>query len=490
MSVSVANVIRITLLAALRGLAEVNTSALALITDEAPIPNDFGDSRTYLDPNGVAEDFGTNSETYRLALVIFNQNPNILTGGGFLVIIPRVQSAAAQPAVILSESLVDLSQLSASDYNLNANVDGGGAGDLLIGSVDTTDLGTAAADLNSTAVAAANLVFELSGEVSACRVTLKTTTTGATSSIVIGAAGTGTDIASLLGIAGASVTGAAAGVERIKDAIIRTQGAIPYFGICYNEKMTDALLTETAALVQSLDKIQFAGSNLVADIAGIFTTLKNAGYTHTRCLYYSNSENDALDFAAGYASRGLSVNFSGSNTVSTMHLKEIIGLVGDTGVAQSQLDAAALAGVDLYVDFGVPKVFTSGANQFFDQVYTDLAFVLRLRVAGFNALAQTNTKIVQTEEGVNVLKAAYRTVCRQFVTNGKLAPGTWLSPTTFGNPADHIRNIAEQGFFIYSLPISQQSASDRNARIAPLVQIAGKDAGAIHSSDVVVFVDR
>ena len=246
---------------------------------------------------------------------------------------------------------------------------------------------------------------------------------------------------------------------------------------------------ELAKTVQTMDKLLFVGSNLSADIAGVFTTILNAGLTHTRTLYYSIAENDALDFAAGYAGRGMSINFSGFNTAHTMHLKEITGLVGDSGMTQALLTAAANAGVDFFGDFGVPKVFTSGANMYFDQIYTRLAFKVKIAIAGFNFLATTNTKIKQTEEGMNGLKSAYRAVCSAFVDNGVFGPGAWTGSTTFGNPEDHIRNIKDQGFFIYSLPIATQSQVDRNARKAPACYIAAKDSGAIHSADVTVYVE-
>jgi hypothetical protein len=493
MSLPLTNIIRVSILTALRGLSNVNTSAIGFITDEVPIPNDFGDFRAYLEPTGVGLDFGTNSETYRIALAIFNQNPNLLSGGGVLLIIPRDQTAAASAATILGSIVVDFTQLGATDYNINLDVDGGGASDLLIGQIDTTDLSTIEASLNSTAVTSAGAVFEVSGEVSAAKITLKSSTTGATSTLTVGSATTGTDIATLLGLSG-SATGAAAGVERIKDTIIRTVNSIPYFGLVYNEKMTDADLTEVAALVQSLDIMQFVGSNLQADIAGIFTTLKNAGYTQTRMLYYSNSENDALDFAASYASRGLSVNFDGDNTMLTMNLKEIVGLVTDPIYAgssgQTVYDSLKLAGVDTYADFGVAGVGSFGANKYFDEVYIELALKLRLQVAGFNYLKQTNTKITQTEDGMDGLKGAYRKVMKQFVTNNSFAPGAWNGSTRFGDPEDHDRNILEQGFWIYSLPVADQSQTSRDERIAPLVQIAAKSSGAIHSSDVTVLIER
>jgi hypothetical protein len=76
-----------------------------------------------------------------------------------------------------------------------------------------------------------------------------------------------------------------------------------------------------------------------------------------------------------------------------------------------------------------------------------------------------------------------------FVSAGVFAPGTWNSSTTFGTPEDTIRNVEERGYFIYSLPISQQSQAVRETRVAPLIQIAAKEAGAIHSSDVTVLVE-
>ena len=133
--------------------------------------------------------------------------------------------------------------------------------------------------------------------------------------------------------------------------------------------------------------------------------------------------------------------------------------------------------------------FTSGANMFFDQVYNLQAFVGALQVAGFNYLAQSATKIPQTEAGMSGLKAAYTAVCNQYVDNAFLAPGSWTSSTTFVSQSVFLSNIANLGFYVYSAPVSQQAAAARAARQAPLVQIAVKEAGAIQSSDVIVYVN-
>lgn len=484
---SISNFIQVTLLAALRGLADVNTSALAFFADEVPISSDFGDYRIYTGPDGVADDFGANSDAYRIAVSVFSQSPNIMSAGGYLVIIPRKSSAPASAATILGTGPVDLTTLTATDYKISLAIDGGSDADITIGAIDSTSLLTATASLNPYALETAGATIEVTGELTAALITLKSDTTGATSALTVGSAAA-TDIAPALKLAG-SATGAATGTERLKDAILRASALVPFFGIISTDKPADALFLETAKTIQTMDKLWIVGSPTVGDIKGIFTTILNAGLTHTRCLFYSSSADDAFDFAAGYAGRGLSIDFSGFNTAHTMHGKEIVGLVADPGMTQTVLTDCKNAGVDFYGDFGVPKVFTSGANQFFDQIYSRLAFKLRLTIAGFNFLTTTNTKIPQTEEGMNGLKGAYRKVCKQFVDAGVFAPGTWLSSTTFGKPEDHYRNIAGFGYYIYSMPISGQSSTDRNARKAPATYIAGKDSGALHSADVYALIE-
>ena len=484
---SISNFIQVTLLSALRGLADVNTSALAFFADEVPIASNFGAYGIYTGPDAVADDWGSTSDAYRIAAMVFSQTPNIMSAGGYLVIIPRLASAPASAATILGTKPIDLTSLTASDYKISLAIDSGSDADIVIGSIDSTTLATATASLNPTALSTAGAEIEVTGELTAALITLKSKTTGATSALTVGTA-VATDISPLLGLAG-SATGAAAGTERLKDAVLRASALVPFFGIISTDKPADTLFLETAKAIQTLDKLWIVGSPTVADIKGVFTTILNAGLTHTRCLYYSTGADDAFDFAAGYAGRGLCIDFAGFNTAHTMHGKDIVGMVADPGMTQTILTDCKNAGVDFYGDFGVPKVFTSGANQFFDQVYSRLALKLRLQIAGFNFLATTNTKIPQTEEGMNGLKSAYRAVLKQFVQAGVFAPGTWLSPTTYGKPEDHIRNIKDFGYYIYSMPISQQSQTDRNARKAPATYFAAKDAGAIHSADVTGMIE-
>jgi hypothetical protein len=281
--------------------------------------------------------------------------------------------------------------------------------------------------------------------------------------------------------------------ETLAAAITRTVGLVQYFGIINDSILSQTDLLAAAAVIQPLNKIGAFVSRSSADVetAGKLDLLRSGGFTKSRGIYYgATTDTDALVMLASYAGRALSTNFSGSNTTQTMHLKDLAGVQPDPSMTQTLLTKCKAAGADTYISLqGVAKVFCSGANKFFDQVYNLGWFVGALEIAGFNYLAQSSTKIPQTEDGMDGLKNAYRVVCEQGVTNRYSAPGAWRSSTTFGNQADLIANISQRGYYIYSVPISQQSQADRLARKAPLVQLAVKEAGAIHESDVIVNIN-
>lgn len=281
--------------------------------------------------------------------------------------------------------------------------------------------------------------------------------------------------------------------EDIDEAITRVTESVYFFGVFIDTLLVGDDLAALGSYIQAIDKILFYGSDASADYApgGMLDLIRSSGKTHTRCMYYKTAV--ALDtqiMVAAYVGRALSVDFSGVNTTQTLHLKPLTTIVADQTVDQTALTALQAAGVDCYISIaGVASLFTSGTNQFYDQVYNEFWLKFALQVAGFNYLRQTNTKIPQTEFGLDGLKNQYRKVCSQGATNGFIGPGAWNSPTVFGSPEALIRNIKDQGFYVYSQPIADQNQADREDRIAPLIQIAVKAQGAIHKSNVIVNVN-
>lgn len=357
------------------GVGAYNTSNTLLVSSETPLPSfGAGDFKIYFDPTDVANDFGTASITYALALSVFSQSPNIRAGSGYLVVAPLESS------------------------------------------------------------------------------------------------------------------------EAYVDCLARIKSQVHFMGILFTDILSGPDALAVAAWTQPFLNMAFLASHDVADLdetTGWASNVKDSGYSRTRVLgYYSGTSLDALKFAAGYCARGLSVNFSGSNTTITMQLKDIVGIVADSAIDPTLYLTAKAAGVDVYASLeGLAKVMTSGANRFFDQVYNLIWVIGALQVNGINALATTSTKVPQTENGVDVLRNAYTQVSEQAVTNAYIAPGKWTSPVTFGNQEEMLASIAERGYYIYFQPIAEQSQTERDDRVAPLCQIAYKEAGAIHSSNVIININ-
>ena len=499
--ISLTNIINVSLLNSPLGLAEINPDTIGLFTTDAPTIAFASGYKLYLNPSDVATDFGSTSETYKQAAAIFSQNPNILTGGGYLVVIPLLTLGAATAGyAIYGTPGTDVTGFKAVTTGaFDVTIDGTPK---LLTTLDfhtATTLADVATVITTAIGASGTCTYDatLNGGTGGFKIV--SATTGALSAVTaLTSPVSGVDISGsgfLNGRAGVPVIihGVAIGSESIPAALLRVQSLIWFYGCLGTIDLSSTQLTEIAVLMQTMDRLFFYASESFADVAGIFTTLITAGYTHTRTLLYigDGTSPTARLMAAAYAGRALSTDFSGSNTTQTMNLKSLVGVSPDNTITDSTFAACKLAGVDCYANVGDGgSIYSFGINDFFDNVYNEAWYKFSLEIAGFNFLKQTNSKIAQTEAGVTALKGAYEKVTKQGVTNGFIAPGAWTAPIPFGDPADFVRNISENGYYIYSQPVALQSDSDRQARKAPLIQIAVKLAGAIHSSNLIVYVNK
>lgn len=447
------NVISVNVFFPPTGIGTFNVNNLALFTSDAFLSNlDSDVYRVYSSAQAVGEDFGTTTETYNQAVAVFSQQPNLLAGNGVLIIFPSFTASAIASVTIA------------------AGGTGYVAGDVL-NVVQTGAYGGV--------------------------VTVSTVYAGAVTGVTVTTGGAGYSAAAGLATTGGSGTGctitiATVTTETLAQAIARVAEMVFFCGIISTSYGANSTWAALATVVQAYgNKLLFLPSNSLTDIPGVFTTIKNATNYYTRCLYYSSATaaNCRL-FAAAYAARLMSVNFGGSLTAITMNLKQLSGIDVDSGISQTVASLCATAGVDVYASYaGTPAVISNGANKYADQAFNLIWFVSALQVAGYNALASLSTKIPQTENGMNLYKGQLKLVCEQAVANGYIAPGTWTAVDTFGDQGNFLSNILSTGYYIYSSPINQQSAAARAARQAPLVQIAIKEAGAIQSSVINVYVN-
>ena len=536
----ITNVITVSVSQQAATLGEFKINNVVLFTDDAFLVNTDNDVyRAYKSGTPVLDDFGAATMTYLMANALFSQQPNILAGGGQLIIAPfspasdGVINAAVINAPGSGYSVNDILTVvqgagSIKTFNVNTpgtgysvndvlTVAGGTGGTFLVTAVDAgtvTAVKLLTPGTGYTVTAGATTSAPSSGR-SGCKIgvlsvtagtgaggTYKVTSVGG-SGEVLGitqlTAGTGYATETNLPVTVSPAVGNSCTIsitsilntETMIEAVARLDALVPFCGILSTVYPAGSDRKTLADSVQGYgNKILFLPSNVYSDVAGVFTTIKAASDKRTRCLLYTTSADDALLYAAAYCGRGMCVDFDGSNTAITMNMKQLTGIDPDEGITQARWNACQTAGVDIYVNYqGVPAVVSTGGNGYFDDVYNIIWLVNALSVIGFNMLASVNTKVPQTEPGMSLIKSAFRKVCEQAVRNGYVAPGAWNSADWFGNQEDMINNILERGYYIYSAPVNLQSQADREAREAPLVQIAIKLAGAIQSINVLLNIN-
>jgi hypothetical protein len=266
-----------------------------------------------------------------------------------------------------------------------------------------------------------------------------------------------------------------------------------YINAGYTPSKTELLAG--VATAESVNKMIGVTSYQTSDLygSGIFATLSGADDADAIMFLYTQagSATGAREALAALMSVGMSTDFEGSKTTSTLNLKDLANISPDSGITPTILSTCKTLGVNVYANIqNIAKVLSYGGPNanFFDAVYNLEWFANAIQVAVFNALATTNTKIPQTEQGMAVLRAAATKVCLQAVANGYLAPGTWNDEIPFGDPATFEQNITQSGFYVYTSPIATQPQSSRAQRAAPPMQIAGKEAGAVHSANIIVQI--
>ena len=74
--------------------------------------------------------------------------------------------------------------------------------------------------------------------------------------------------------------------------------------------------------------------------------------------------------------------------------------------------------------------------------------------------------------------------------NGVFAAGTWTLSDFFGDRGQFLTGIETNGFYVLAGDLADQSTADRQARKSPVIQIAVKNAGAVHSEDIIITFNK
>jgi hypothetical protein len=447
--------------------------------------------RSYDTLNAVAADFGTTAPEYKAATLYFGQSPQPDT-----LFIGRW--AAGPTAGMNVGGPLTAAQMLLSNWtgiiNGSFRVTIDGAAPVTISTLNFTG----AINLNGvatiidTALTAATVTWDGS------QFRIISNTTGPTSAVsYLTSTGTGTDLSPLLKMTATTSQKLVAGMasETLLNAITTLDGLTTYWyflTLATTTVVTHQNYLDIAGYVEgSANKHMLgiatneAASLVQPDSSSIGALLKIAGYTRS-AAQYSSTNPYAMTSLFG---RACTVDFEGTNTTITLMWKREPGVdpefLGSTGA-----DALDSSNYNYLAQFTTgTSIIVNGktASGFYiDEVWGTDWFANAIQTALFNELYSAN-KVPQTDAGVNDLVTVAEAACDQAVTNGLLAPGVWTS-SGFGSLDEG--DTLTSGYYVYALPVAKQSAADRAARKSPLIQIAAKLAGAIHTVDVLLTVNR
>jgi hypothetical protein len=451
--------------------------------------------RAYADITEVAAEFGVASEEYAAADLWFAQapSPHILYIGRWV--------NDESPAQLMGAPIAPVNQMMS---NWDAITDGEFALD--INGTETTATGLNFTSMTNLNAVAAAITAALSGLATMVwnqaedRFELTTTATGVGATVTFlreVTAGTGTDISGMLHMTSDNSGAYAADGQEPESAL----AAVVDIDAKYSSQWYAFVVPSAdnddhqmlAAFAEAADPPHYygittsdTGSMVEESDTDIGAILSNFGYNKTAVQYSTTSPYAIMSYLA----RILTTQWGGQNTTITLMYKSQPG-VQPENLSTNQANVLMHKHINVYTTYAngarIIQYGTSTSGEFSDTIIGADAFALDLQNDLFNLMYTTPTKIPQTDPGLHLLVNAAVARCAGYAGNGWMGTGIW-NAQGFGTL--NYGDLLSLGYYVYAPSMLLQSQADRAARRAPLIMIAAKLAGAIHSVSVVVYVNQ
>ncbi|GFM38000.1 DUF3383 domain-containing protein [Desulfovibrio psychrotolerans] len=444
--------------------------------------------RYYTGIDGVANDFGVDAPEYKAAELFFSQTPRpyILGIGRWI--------KADTPAYLIGGTVT---QTAVSDWSGIAD---GAFGLVVNGTGITVDGLDFSGTTNMNGVAGV-IAAALAADGATCtwegdHFRVATIGTGAEQALGFAVApGAGTDISAKLAVTEALALPLVAGMDAetpLECALELADHSGGWYGLTFADALTTAEHLAVSGYVEAASKSRMyaatvtdsriLSSTVTDDLA---SQLKALGRNRTFVQYSANQ------YAACSAlGRAFTVNFNANRSTITLKFKQEPGVVAE-GLTETQATTLTSKNCNVFAaydnDTAILQEGVMSGGAFFDEIHGLDWLQNAVQTECYNALYQSKTKIPQTDAGVNRIVATISKVMKEGVNNGLIAPGMW-NADGFGQleTGDYLPT----GFYIYAQPVDDQPQSEREQRKAPPIQVAAKLAGAIHSVDVQIDVNR
>lgn len=469
-------------------------STLLILGDSAVIDVDER-LRTYINIANVATDFSTSADEYLAALLWFEQapQPTQLKIGRWA----QTDTAGVLVGAPLSaaEQLVS-AWIGVANGGFSVTIDDAG-GPVIIGPIDFSSASNmnGVASLINTALVGQGATCVWNANYS--RFELTSATTGADSAVsFLIAPGSGTDISGQMlcqstddgaYVADGIVAESAADAAALFDA----QFGQTWYGLVMPTAEVDDHLTVAAYIEAATNKHLYGVTTqdttvLTTGTSDIAYLLSQLNYSRT-LVQYSSANEFAVCSLFG---RALTVDYNGQNTVITLMYKQEPGITAEN-LTPTQIDNLEAKDCNVFVAYNNSTAIVEQgkvcSGDFIDEITGTDWLAVSIMTALYSLLYTSTTKIPQTDAGEHLLVTTIESVCSQAVINGLLAPGVWNSGG-FGTLKQGA--FIPKGFYVYAPPVANQLQADREARRSVAIQVAAKLAGAVHTVDVSINVNR
>jgi len=292
------------------------------------------------------------------------------------------------------------------------------------------------------------------------------------------------------------INGSTPAAQSIVDLIARLDNEMPnYYGFYNTVAISDQEIEDTHDRLQASNRFHLYAFTALADYLLDFSQsnpLYRIALKNSQIMLAQLNKLGDRHAAVEALVQASSTNWEGRNTAQTLKFKTETSVQSDPSITTTLANQCDRLGVNYYTDYDgttfLAEGRTVGTELFFiDSTTGRHALTVRLQAAGATRLIQ-QPKIPQTDEGQITLQSALVGILEQFVRNGFIGRGLRWNGNGFGELTTG--DILENGWYMFSDSYALQSQSDREARKAMPIQIAVKEAGAIHSAEIIVYVER
>lgn len=491
LGLSVSDVINVSIVMSPVAAPTRNFGALLLL-GSSPVIDTGERIRSYSTIDGVAQDFGTSAPEYRAAALFFSQSPQpaILYVGRWA---QTATSGVVQGGVLSASEQAIANWTAITTGAFSVTIDGTAKPVSALNLSSVTNLNGVASAIAAKLGAAGTCIWD--GE---C-FSITSATTGAASTVSHATApGSGTDISAMLkltsGLASPPVDGIAA--ETLLAAVSAlADRSNDWYGltVATSTPPVDADHVAVAGFIEAAGQSRIYGvtisnTNVLSPtvVNDLASTLKAAQYKRTFTQYSSSS---AYAVASLYG-RAFTVDFTANNSTITLKFKQEPGVTAET-LSETQAATLKAKNCNLIVNYNndtaIIQEGVMANGFFFDEVHGTDWLQNDIQTAVYNLLYTSTTKIPQTDAGITQIATTIEHALGRAVNNGLVAPGVWNAD---GFGALSRGQALPKGFYVYVPAVASQSQADREARKAPTIQCAVKLAGAVHSANVIVNVNR